>query len=192
MVHTAADNLLFAPLHAAITSMAVIAVMLPMDPTLTLLSMLVAPFMVVSALVFGRRMRIASRTRRRIETRMQSHVQRTMSGISVVQAFTREDHEHRRFKEFTRNSIRAQQRSAFIGSLYSLGSGLATALGAALILFVGAHEVQAGRLTVGGLLVFVAYLGTLQSQLKTFAGIFQNNAGGHKQPGASERGAEHN
>ena len=104
---------------------------------------------------------------------MQSHVQRTMSSISVVQAFTREDHEHSRFKEFTRDSIRAQQRSAFIGSMYSLGSGLATALGMALILWAGANEVLAGRLTVGGLLVFVAYLGMLQSQLKTFAGIYR-------------------
>ena len=32
-VHTAADNLLFAPLHAAITAAAVIAIMLTMDPS---------------------------------------------------------------------------------------------------------------------------------------------------------------
>jgi ABC-type multidrug transport system fused ATPase/permease subunit/GT2 family glycosyltransferase len=172
-VHTAADNLLFAPAHAAITAAAVILVMLPMNPLLTLLSLAVTPFMVASALIFGSRIRGASRARRRIESKMLSHVQRTMSSISVVQAFTRENHEQSRFKEFTRASIRAQQRSALVGRLYGLWSGLVTALGLAVILWAGAHEVLAGRLTVGGLLVFVAYLGTLQSQLKTFASIYK-------------------
>jgi ATP-binding cassette subfamily B protein/subfamily B ATP-binding cassette protein MsbA len=96
-----------------------------------------------------------------------------MSGISVVQAFTREDHEHNRLRQFTRDSIRVQQRSALAASLYNLGTGLVTALGAALILWAGAHEVMAGRLTVGGLLVFVAYLGTLQAQLRTFASVYR-------------------
>jgi ABC-type multidrug transport system fused ATPase/permease subunit/GT2 family glycosyltransferase len=173
-VHTAADNLLFAPAHAVITAVLMVAVMLPMNVTLTLMSLLVVPFMVLPAILLRGRIRTASRARRKIESGIQSHVQRTISGISVVQAFTREEHEHSRLKEFTRNSIQAQQRSAFVASLYNLGTGLVMSLGAALILFVGTNEVLAGRLTTGGLLVFIAYLATLQAQFKTLAGVYRS------------------
>ncbi len=186
-VYTIADTVIFAPAHALVTTVTIMAVMLPMNLPLTMLSLLVAPFMLASALLLGWRVKAASRRRRRIESRIQAHVQRTLSGISVVQAFTREEHEHRRFREFIERSIRAQQRSAFASNLYNLGAGLISALGAALVLWTGAHEVLAGRLSVGGLLVFVSYLGVLQSQFRTLAATYRTV---QETAGSAERVAE--
>jgi ATP-binding cassette subfamily B protein/subfamily B ATP-binding cassette protein MsbA len=45
--------------------------------------------------------------------------------------------------------------------------GLATTVGAAGILWIGAHRVMDDRLTVGSLLVFLAYLASLYSPLET-------------------------
>ncbi len=89
-----------------------------------------------------------------------------------MQAFAQEDREARRFREFARAAIRAQRRGVLAKHFYNLSSGLITTLGAAAILWLGALHVLEGQLTVGSLLVFLAYLTSLQSQMKAFTGIY--------------------
>lgn len=171
-VHTVVDTLLFAPGHALLTMVAVAAVMARLDARLTLLAFGVAPFMAASAWLFGRPIRAAARTKREIESRIEAHLQQTLSGIPVVQAFAREDAEQRRFQEYAGEAIRAHRRSAFIESAYGLGSGLVTTVGTAIVLWIAAMGVLEGRLTIGTTLVFLAYLGMLQGQLAAFTNIY--------------------
>jgi ATP-binding cassette subfamily B protein len=171
-VHTAIDTLLFAPGHAIVTIAALAVVMVQLDARLTLLAFAVAPFMAASAWLFGRPIRAAARTRREIESRIEAHLQQTLSGIPVVQAFAREDAEQRRFQEYAGEAIRAHRRSAFIESAYGLGSGLVTTAGTALVLWVAARGVLEERLTIGTTLVFLSYLGTLQGQLAAFTDLY--------------------
>lgn len=171
-VHTLADTLLFAPGHALITIVGMAVVMSRIDYGMTLLALSVAPVISASSLFFGKRIRRTARDKRERESRIQSHVQQTLSGIMVVQAFAQEEREYSRFREFARSAIRAQKRNTTAGSFYNLSSGLVSTLGTGLILYIGASHVLSGRLTVGSLLVFLAYHGTLQAQLKVFAGIY--------------------
>jgi ATP-binding cassette, subfamily B, bacterial len=171
-VHAVVDTLLFAPGHALITTMLMVAVMFRLDPQLTLLSLSVAPFMAGAAWFFGRPIRQAAHARRDVETKIQAHVHQTLTGVSVVQAFTREDDEQRRFETLAADAVRAQQRSAFVGSVYGLGSGVVTSLGTAAIMWMAAMRVLDGRLTVGTTLVFLAYLASLQWQLSVLATVY--------------------
>jgi ATP-binding cassette subfamily B protein len=70
-----------------------------------------------------------------------------------------------------------QQRSTLIGSVNSLTSGLITTLGTGIILWFGAHHVLAGNLSIGSLLVFLVYLNSLQTQMKTFTGAYTTMQG---------------
>ena len=58
---------------------------------MTLLSLAVAPFMAGSSFLMGRPVRAAARVSREIAAQMQSHVQQTLSGMPVVQAFAQEE-----------------------------------------------------------------------------------------------------
>jgi ATP-binding cassette subfamily B protein/subfamily B ATP-binding cassette protein MsbA len=171
-IHSVVDTLLFAPLNALITTAGVLSVMIRLDAGLTLASFVVAPLMVGSSLVFGRPIRNVSRLGREIDSRLQSHLQRTLSGIATVQAFGQEDQELARFQKITGAAIKVEQRGSLVGGTNRLLVGLSTALGTGLILWLGANRVLDGNVTVGTLLVFLAYLGTLQSQLETFIGIY--------------------
>ena len=173
-IHTITDTLLFAPGHALVTIIAMVAVMSQINLEMTLMSLAVAPLMTVVSLFFGKRIRKVSRQKRESESRIQSHVQQTLSGMVVVKAFAQEEREHNRFREFSRAIIEAQKRSTLTGSFYNLLSGGFNSLGNGLILYVGAHYVISGRLTIGSLLVFLSYLGTLQGQLKAFTGIYSS------------------
>ena len=171
-VHTIVDTLLFAPGHALITTVTMVVVMIQLDAGLTLLALTVAPFMAIAAWLFGQPMRDAAHARRDVESRIQTHVHQTLTGVSVVQAFAREDDEERRFHDLANAAIRTQQRGAFVGSAYGLGSGLITTAGTAIVMWAAAMRVLDGRLTIGTTLVFLAYLATLQSQLSAFAAMY--------------------
>jgi len=171
-VHSIVDTLLFAPGHALFTTAAMLIVMMQLDPALTLLALAVAPFMTAAAWIFGRPMRQAAHARREVESRIQAHVHQTLAGVSVVQAFTREDDEARRFQDLADAAIRTHQRGALVGSAYGLGSGLVTTLGTAVVMWAAAMRVLDGRLTIGTTLVFLSYLATLQWQLSAFAAMY--------------------
>ena len=166
------DTLFIGPLHAVLAIGAMVFLMAQLDGVLTLLALAAAPVMVGAGFLVGGPLRAMAQLRREIESRLASHVQQTLAGIPVVQAFAQEEREHERFQEFAEAAIRAQQRSTFLGSLNSLSSGLVTTLGTGVILWFGAHHVTQGPLTVGSLLVFLAYLTTLQTQMKTFASLY--------------------
>ena len=171
-VNTIVSALLFTPVNALIAIIGMVIVMARMDQGLTLLSLTVAPLMAGASFVFGRRIRATARTRRKVESRIQSHVQQILRSIPIVQAYAREDQEHRRFQELADAIIRAQQRNTLAGGVFSLSSGLITTLGTAVILWIGAHRVLQGQLTVGSILVFLSYLGSLQGQMKALTGVY--------------------
>lgn len=178
-VHAVVDTLLFAPGHALITTIVMVVVMIRLDAGLTLLALSVAPFMAGAAWMFGRPIREAAHARREIESRIQAHVHQTLTGVSVVQAFAREEDEQRRFQDLASVAIRAHQRTTLVGSVYGLGSGMVTTVGTAAVMWAAAMRVLDGRLTVGTALVFLAYLASLQWQFSAFAAMYTTlqNAG---------------
>lgn len=160
----------FAPAHALLTTGLMIWLMFRLDPFLTAIAVVTAPLTVGAAFLVGKPLHMAAKLRREIESRIQAHVQQTLTGIPVVQSFGQEERAQRHFEAFAEDVIRVQQRTALLGSLNSLSSGLVTTLGAGVVLWFGAHHVLEGRLTVGGLLVFLVYLTSMQAQTKVVAG----------------------
>lgn len=171
-VYQVVDTLLFAPSHALLTMIVMIVLMAQLDATLTLLSLIVAPFMVGASFLVGKPLRAAAKLKREIESRIQSHIQQTLTGIPVVQAFVQEEREQERFHRFADAAIVAQQRSTLIGSINSLSSGLITALGTGAVLWIGARHVLDDSLTIGSILVFLVYLTSLQTQMKVLADVY--------------------
>jgi ATP-binding cassette, subfamily B, bacterial len=170
-VNQMVDALLFSPAHALLTTAIMVFLMAELDRSLALLALAVAPLMVGASFLVGKPLQMAAKNRRESESRIQAQVQQTLTGIPVVQAFGQEDRERARFRRFADAAIRAQQRSTLLGSLNSLGSGLITTVGTAVVLWVGARHVLDGHLKLGVLLVFITYLNSLQGQMKILAHV---------------------
>ena len=173
-VHTVVDELIFTPLHALLTIAGAAAVMWSLAPELTLVSFAVAPIMAASAAALGRPVREAGESSRAIEGQMQSHVQQTLAGISMVQAFGGEPRQDRRFRQLAGAAVGSQVRIALAEGLSTLASGMAGTLGLAVVLIVGAHEVLAGDVSIGSFVAFIAYLTILQEQFAGLAGVYTN------------------
>jgi ATP-binding cassette subfamily B protein/subfamily B ATP-binding cassette protein MsbA len=166
------DSVLLTPSYALVLAIGTVAVMASLDLRLTLLALAVAPVMAGSSFVVGRPIWLAARARREIEASLHSHLQQTLSGIPVVQAFAQEEREQQRFGELTAAALAAQRRGLLASSLSGLASGLAATLGTGAVLWLGALDVLRGRLSLGGLLVFLAYLHALEGHVKSFAAVY--------------------
>jgi len=171
-VFTVVETLLFGPLTALITLTGIIVVMVHLNVGLTFVSLGAAVLSSVIPLFTRRRMRQAARAQRDVQSQLQSHVQRVLSGVAIVQAFTQEERELGRFREITNEAVRVQFGNILVTRFTSLNSGLVGVVATAAIIWVGAHDVIAGRLTIGSLLVFLAYLGTLQAQIRSLSGVY--------------------
>lgn len=176
-IYNVAAAVLFTPAHAAIVGGAAIVIMLRLNVTLTVVACAVAPILALVAVHFGRRIRIAKGREREAEGVLQSHVQRTLAGLPVVQAFAQEEREQRRFLDTAHAALGAQRRTAMSVGLCAGTIGLVTSVGTAAVIGVGAREVVGGRLSLGELLVFLAYLTTLHTQWSALATTYSDVRG---------------
>jgi ATP-binding cassette subfamily B protein/subfamily B ATP-binding cassette protein MsbA len=169
-VYHLVDACLLTPIRTVLMTVLTVAIMYPIDPALAGATVLAAPAMAALNRSIRRRARSNSKAASESEAQLQAHVHQTLTGIDVVQAFAREEHEHRRFQEFAGVAVKAQRRGAMLNSLSDLFLGSVTMLGTTVVLFVGARRVLDGSLGLGSLLVFLAYLTTLYEHMKTGIG----------------------
>jgi ATP-binding cassette subfamily B protein len=138
-----------------------------LSPRLALVAVTVCPPLLLITAVFRRRLRRQWRDVKNLESSAQSIVQEVLGAVRVVKAFTRENHEHARFERQSRSGIAARLRVSFQEHCYGVLVGLITAIGTAAVLFLGARDVRAGALSLGNLLLVMAYLGKLYDPVKT-------------------------
>src|SRR4051794_11144865 len=148
-------------LSAIILLGGMLIVLFPMDPTLTLLSLSIVPILFALISGFNRKIVEVATVVRDLDSRVYSLVQWGMAAIKVVQAFTKEEEEHRRFMGASRESLRATLRLYNWQTLYSCAVNSVIALGTAIVVYAGARAVLSGSLSLGQLVVFIAYLAQL-------------------------------
>ncbi len=150
------------PIISAIVLLAgMLLILFPLDPVLTLLSISIVPLLFLSIALFNRRIADAATEVRDADSRVYSIVQWAISSIKVVQAFTKEDEEYRRFMGASRTSLGFTLKLYNWQTFYSGVVNTLIAGGTALVIYVGARSVLAGTLSVGQLIVFISYLAQL-------------------------------
>ncbi|HXC28029.1 MAG TPA: ABC transporter ATP-binding protein [Stellaceae bacterium] len=164
-VQTMIMNGLLPILSAVILLAGMLVVLFPMDSALTIAALTVVPVLFVLISSFNKKIVSISTEARERESRVYSLVQWTMSAIKIVQAFTREDDEHRRFLGASRESLQWSLRLYSWQTLYSGVVNLTIAAGTALVVYVGARAVMSGTLSLGQLLVFISYLAQLYTPI---------------------------
>ena len=152
-------------LSAVILLGGMLIVLFPMDPMLTLLALTVVPILFVLISAFNRKIVEVATEVRDADARVYSLVQWGMSAIKVVQAFTKEEEEHRRFMGASRESLRATLRMYNWQTLYSGAVSVVIAGGTAIVIYAGARAVMSGTLTLGQLIIFVSYLAQLYTPI---------------------------
>jgi ATP-binding cassette subfamily B protein/subfamily B ATP-binding cassette protein MsbA len=159
-----------APVATGVVILAgILVVMIRLDAVLTAIALAVAPLLGLTIWVFGRGIERQSRRYHEQESALFSTMQETLTSIRFVQAYTREAAAGTRIGEQTGRSMAANERLAMTQLAFSACVGLTMAAGTAAAVYVGAQRVLEGRLLLGDVLVFLAYLGMLYTPVNAFA-----------------------
>jgi ATP-binding cassette subfamily B protein/subfamily B ATP-binding cassette protein MsbA len=124
----------------------------------------------LSSRFFGKRLKQRSKLGREAKSQLLSFVHQTFSAIPVVQTFGTQSRNTARFEELAADAVRLAQRGSLLSSSYGLINGLVTSTGMAIVLFVGGARVLSGAISLGTLLVFLAYVRQMQN---SSGGLFE-------------------
>ncbi|MDR1146058.1 MAG: ABC transporter ATP-binding protein/permease [Verrucomicrobiales bacterium] len=151
---------------SALTLAGMFAIMFHMNVKLSLLALLVVPFLLLTISVFAARIRRETARLQQEESEVLSRATEGLNTIRIVHAFGREDYEVGKFEEDCRQSMNANRRLTRTSVVSTMAVGAVTALGLALLLYFGAREVQAARMEIGDLWIFMSYLLMLYQPLE--------------------------
>lgn len=135
----------------------ILGFMFYMDWGLTLVSLALFPLLILATYVFKEKIKVAFNDVRTAVSNLNTFVQEHITGMSIVQIFSSEEREFKKFKEINREHRRSNIRSVMYYSVYFPVAEVLQAAGIGLIVWYGGGELVQGNIEVGTLIAFIMY-----------------------------------
>jgi ATP-binding cassette, subfamily B, bacterial len=165
-IQTVVISVIVTLLTSIVTLVGMLAIMLSVSWEFTLLALASTPLLAVTIFRYKRRIKLLSRQAREHEGLVAARVQESLGAIQLVQAYTREDHELEQFRRDARGSLESNIQVTTLQARFAPVLDVLTAVAAVTVIWVGAHKVRDGSLTLGLLLVFLSYVRGFYRPLK--------------------------
>ncbi|MGI6344481.1 MAG: ABC transporter ATP-binding protein [Bacillota bacterium] len=151
----------------------IVLIMLYMNPQLTLYSMITVPLLVVIATWLRTRVRNSWRDVRRRNANINANLQETLSGMRVIQCFSREKFNLRLFTDLNDDYFSAWMRAMRINMLFGPSVELTQVLGAIIVYWFGSKLLfDSGTITVGELIAFTSYLSRFWGPISNLSNVY--------------------
>src|SRR5581483_8930817 len=160
---------LFPSVFSALTLVVMFVILARLDAELAVLSMVVVPVLYLGLRLYMRRTQPHAEHAKLLESAVVEREYEALSAIRLVKTFAREDYELGRFQGAATKANEARMIVTNQESLFAFLVGATTVAGTSAVLGLGGLHVVQGRLTVGTLLVIMAYLGFVYGPLSAIA-----------------------
>ncbi len=157
--------------NTILTFVAVITLMLSLNRRLTLLALIPLPPLSILVYLIGN---VIHRRFEQIQEQLSTIsavTQEALSGVRVVRAYGREAHEIRRFQDANEEYVRRNRALIRVQGAFFPVMGLLMGLGVLIVLWLGSRDVIAGRMSMGELVAFNAYLVMLSWPMIAFGWV---------------------
>ncbi|SDO12548.1 ATP-binding cassette, subfamily B, MsbA [Psychrobacillus sp. OK028] len=148
------------------TILIAIGIMLTMNVKLTLVTLLAFPFYAVSVKYFFGRLRELTRERSQALAGVQSYLHERVQGMSIIKTFTLEKHEQKLFDETNGEFLDAAVKQTVWNAKAFAVVNTITDIAPLLVIAYAGYEAINGRLSVGTMAAFIAYIERLYSPLR--------------------------
>jgi ATP-binding cassette subfamily B protein len=138
-----------------LTTMLVVLLIMAWRLALVLVGLL--PLLTLATFRFSARIRSAARRQRQHEGRVAALIAETLNELPLIQSFGRERLRDKQFERVNQRGLRAGLRTTRLEASMARLIEILLAIGTAAVFWIGVERVQAGALTAGDLLVFIAY-----------------------------------
>jgi ATP-binding cassette subfamily B protein/subfamily B ATP-binding cassette protein MsbA len=168
------------PAQTAIaTLLGMTVVMAVLDWSLTILSYLVAPPLMLVQRRYYKPIQQYLHEQQEREGALLSEAEQTLSAIPAVQTCCAEQQQADKFRTQTDRTLDAYFRSLRAQLTFRTAVGAAASTGRAAVMLWGGYRALEGHLTPGDLLVFLAYQGMLYQTIDTLANLTTATATAH-------------
>jgi ATP-binding cassette, subfamily B, bacterial len=138
---------------------------------LALVSLFVVPLFLLVGRYFSRKLRGATREERRRSGSISAVAEESLSNAALVQAYNLQENEISRFRRENEGSFVAEMAVTRLSALFSPLVNLIELAGVVVVIAAGTWELSQGRLTIGGLLVFLIYLRQLYTPVRGLSNL---------------------
>ncbi|THF81196.1 ABC transporter ATP-binding protein [Cohnella fermenti] len=137
----------------------IILILLALNFKLGLAIMITVPLMFLVSTALRKKIRFAWQTVRIKQSRINSHLNESIQGIRVTQAFAQENENIAFFDGMNRSNIRSWNFASALNQLFGPVIEVTSAVGTLILLLYGTHLIRTGDMTVGLLVAFITYIG---------------------------------
>jgi ATP-binding cassette, subfamily B, multidrug efflux pump len=136
--------------------------MLRLNVPLTLLALAPLPLIIVAVYFLLRRIHLLFDRIQDQFAKMTTRVQEVFSGIRVIKSYVREEFQINYFQDDNKEYVTRNLSLAKVNALFHVLLELLLGLGIIAVVLIGGRLVINGRLTLGGLIAFLAYAAMLE------------------------------
>lgn len=163
----AVTNTLGTVVSNVITLTVTLSFMLALDWRLTIFTLLVLPFFIIPARRIGRKLVVATREAMQLNASMNNTVVErfNVAGALVVKLFGNHDAEREHFAHRAARVRDIGVTTAMYARVLFVALGFVTAVGTAIVYYLGGHLVIEGAISIGTVAAFVVYVGQIYQPL---------------------------
>jgi ATP-binding cassette subfamily B protein len=152
----------------------IMLLMVSVNWRLTLLAMAVLPFVYFFSNRFTVKVEALTKVQRSKESEISAIIQENVSSMAVVQAFTQEDQERKRFARETHESLRADVKRLQLSKAFSRVIDLVVATGTAVVLYYAGRLALNAKVEATALILFVPWLKELYSPMEKLTDLLMD------------------
>lgn len=166
----------FVPNVMLLTGMVVVLFVL--DPWFALMALAITPVLAITVRSLTIRLKAAEKRSRAADGQVAAATSETLGAIHFVQAYALEPQQQRTFDRLTHQSLGAGLEAVRLQARFSPVVDITSVLSTIAVMWFGANRVLEGRLTVGELLVFLAYVGSVYKPIKALSKLGRTRSKG--------------
>ncbi len=152
----------------------IVAVMFILNIRLALISLAVIPILLIGTIMLGGRVREAYRVTRRKISGVTANLAESISGMRVVQSFSREMANAQQFDRVNVENLQANIQAAKISALFFPLVDILGSLGTCLVLWFGGTGVIDGSISLGVLVAFMSYVTRFFMPIREISMLYNN------------------
>jgi len=157
-----------------LTLVGIVAIMVWMNPRLSMITFSIIPLMAVFMYFWGKRVRKVYRETRKTIASVSAQMEESVSGMREIQSYSKEGETRREFEQINISNMQANVQAGQVMSAFWPVVSLFTAIGNFLVLWFGGTAVMRGTMSVGVLFGFMSYLNRFFMPIQDLS-MFWNN-----------------
>ncbi|WP_144554891.1 ABC transporter ATP-binding protein [Bacillus sp. X1(2014)] len=139
--------------------LSVIMILFSLNAKLTIAIMVILPIMFFISTSLRKKIRLQWQSVRLVQSKLNSHLNESIQGIRVTQAFTQEKENIQFFKGVNQENFETWKQAVHKNAMFGPFVEITNALGTAILIWYGAFLVSGGESTIGEFVSFAFYLG---------------------------------